>query len=55
VLLYDARESNRQATTFANVTVARVDLHIDWEGGFAPYSDVEERRFVRPRRTLTIP
>jgi hypothetical protein len=56
MLLYDARESDRQATTFANVTVSRVDLHIDWQGGFVPtYSAGEERRFIRPRRTLWHP
>jgi len=56
LLLYDARESDRQATTFANVSVSRVDLHIDWQGGFVPsYSVGEERRFIRPRRTLWHP
>jgi hypothetical protein len=55
-LLYDAKEADRQATTFANVTVSRVDLHIDWQGGFIPsYSAGEERRFIRPRRTLWHP
>jgi len=55
-LLYDANESDRQATTFGAVTVSRVDLHIDWQGGFVPtYSAGEERRFIRPRRTLWHP
>ncbi len=56
LLLYDARESDRQATTFEQVSVSRVDLHIDWQGGFVPsYSAGEERRFIRPRRTLWHP
>ena len=43
------RESDRQATTFEQVSVSRVDLHIDWQGGFVPtYSAGEERRFIRP-------
>jgi hypothetical protein len=33
-----------------------VDLHVDWQGGFIPtYSAGEERRFIRPRRTLWHP
>jgi hypothetical protein len=56
LLLYDAREMDRQATTFEQVSVSRVDLHIDWQGGFVPsYSVGEERRFIRPRRTLWHP
>jgi hypothetical protein len=56
MLLYDARESDRQATAFEQVSVSRVDLHIDWQGGFVPsYSAGEERRFIRPRRTLWHP
>ncbi len=56
MLLYDARESDRQATTFEQVSVSRVDLHIDWQGGFIPsYSAGEERRFIRPRRMLWHP
>jgi hypothetical protein len=56
LLLYDARELDRQATTFEQVSVSRVDLHIDWQGGFIPtYSAGEERRFIRPRRTLWHP
>jgi hypothetical protein len=56
MLLYDARESDRQAITFGTVSVSRVDLHIDWHGGFIPsYSVGEERRFIRPRRTLWHP
>jgi len=56
MLLYDARESDRQATTFEQVSVSRVDLHIDWQGGFVrSYSVGEERRFIRPRRTLWHP
>jgi hypothetical protein len=56
MLLYDARQSDRHATTFEQVSVSRVDLHIDWQGGFIPsYSAGEERRFIRPRRTLWHP
>jgi hypothetical protein len=56
MLLYDARESDRQATTFEQVSVSRVDLHIDWQGGFIPsYSAGEERRFIPPWRTLWHP
>jgi hypothetical protein len=56
MLLYDAREVDRQATTFEQVSVSRVDLHIDWQGGFVPsYSAGEDRRFIRPRRTLWHP
>jgi hypothetical protein len=56
MLLYDARECDRQATTFEQVSVSRVDLHIDWQRGFVPsYSTGEERRFIRPRRTLWRP
>jgi len=56
LLLYNARESDRQATTFDTVSVSRFDLHIDWQGGFIPgYSAGEERRFIRPRRTLWHP
>jgi len=56
LLLYDAKESDRQVTTFEQVSVSRVDLHIDWQGGFVPtYSAGEERRFIRPRRTLWHP
>jgi hypothetical protein len=55
-LLYDARESDRQATTFEQASVSRVVPHIDWQGGFIPpYSAGEERRFIRPRRTLWHP
>jgi hypothetical protein len=56
MLLYDATELDRHATTFDAVSVSRVDLHIDWQGGFIPsYSAGEERRFIRPRRTLWHP
>jgi len=56
MLLYHVRDSDRQATTFEQVSVSRVDLHVDWQGGFVPtYSAGEERRFIRPRRTLWHP
>jgi hypothetical protein len=56
LLLYDAREADRYATTFEQVSVSRVDLHVDWQGGFVPsYSAGEERRFIRPRRSLWHP
>jgi len=56
MLLYDARGLDRQATTSDSVSVSRVDLHIDWQGGFIPsYSAGEDRRFIRPRRTLWHP
>jgi hypothetical protein len=56
LLLYDARESDRQATTFEQISVSRVDLHIDWQCGFIPsYSAGEERRFIRPRWSLWHP
>jgi hypothetical protein len=56
LLLYDARETDRYATTFEQVSVSRVDLHVDWQGGFVPsYSAGEERRFIRPRRSLWHP
>jgi hypothetical protein len=56
MLLYDARESDRLATTFGTVSVSRVDLHIDWQGGFVPTSSAgEDRRFIRPRRMLWHP
>jgi hypothetical protein len=56
MLLYDDRDVDRRATTFEEVSVSRVDLHVDWQGGFVPdYSVGEERRFIRPRRTLWHP
>jgi hypothetical protein len=37
--------------SFATVTPSRFDLHIDWQGGFAPTFDTGEvDRFVKPRR-----
>lgn len=36
---------------FETVTPSRFDLHIDWQGGFAPTFDAGEvERFVKPRR-----
>ncbi len=49
-LLYDQEEAVRRDMTFARVNVSRADLHIDWQGGWAPsFTDGEERRFIRPR------
>jgi hypothetical protein len=37
--------------SFETVTPSRFDLHIDWQGGFAPTFDAGEvARFVKPRR-----
>jgi hypothetical protein len=37
--------------SFESVTPSRFDLHIDWQGGFAPAFDIGEvDRFVKPRR-----
>jgi hypothetical protein len=37
--------------SFETVTPSRFDLHIDWQGGFAPTFDAGEvERFVKPRR-----
>jgi hypothetical protein len=42
LLLYDARESDHQATTFEQVSVSRVDLHIDWQG--ASFQPIRQAR-----------
>jgi len=49
-LLYDRDEAERQRVRFETVSVSRADIHIDWQGGWAPsFTDGEERRFIRPR------
>ncbi len=49
-LLYDQSETVHREVAFATVTVSRADLHIDWQGGWAPtFTEGEERRFIRPR------
>jgi hypothetical protein len=41
----------RRLCDFENVTPSRFDLHIDWQGGFAPsFATGEVERFVKPRR-----
>ncbi len=55
-LLYDAKETNRDALRFETVAVSRADPHIDWQGGFVPtFTAGEDRRFIRPRRMLWHP
>ena len=51
-LLADQQPSEvRALCSFATVTPSRFDLHIDWQGGFAPNFDAGEvARFVKPRR-----
>ncbi len=49
-LLYDLVESDLRGMRFETVSVSRADLHVDWQGGWAPrFADGEERRFIRPR------
>jgi len=49
-LLYDLDEGDRRGMRFDSVSVSRADLHVDWQGGWAPsFADGEERRFIRPR------
>jgi hypothetical protein len=41
----------RALCSFVTVTPSRFDLHIDWQGGFAPTFDTGEvARFIKPRR-----
>jgi hypothetical protein len=51
-LLYDQMAGDvRALCSFETVTPSRFDLHIDWQGGFAPTFDAGEvERFVKPRR-----
>jgi hypothetical protein len=51
-LLFDQPEGNVLALcTFETVTPSRIDLHVDWQGGFAPTFDAGEvDRFIKPRR-----
>jgi hypothetical protein len=49
-LLYDQSETVHREVAFPTVSVSRADLHIDWQGGWAPtFTEGEERRFIRPR------
>src|SRR5689334_17065544 len=49
-LLYDQPDSALAAVRFETVAVSRADLHVDWQGGWAPsFAEGEQRRFVRPR------
>ncbi len=49
-LLYDQEDADWRGMRFETVAVSRADLHIDWQGGWAPsFTDGEERRFIRPR------
>jgi len=49
-LLYDQPDSALAAVRFDTVAVSRADVHIDWQGGWAPsYAEGERRRFIRPR------
>jgi hypothetical protein len=51
-LLADQKPSEvRALCSFATVTPSRFDLHMDWQGGFAPTFDAGKVvRFVKPRR-----
>jgi hypothetical protein len=51
-LLFDQPEGDvRALCTFETVTPSRVDVHVDWQGGFAPTFDAGEvERFIKPRR-----
>ncbi len=49
-LLYDQSETVHREVAFTTVSVSRADLHVDWQGGWAPsFTEGEERRFIRPR------
>jgi hypothetical protein len=49
-LLYDQADSAFAAARFETVSVSRADLHVDWQGGWAPsFAEGEQRRFIRPR------
>jgi hypothetical protein len=51
-LLHDQKALDvRAVCSFETVTPSRFDLHIDWQGGFAPTFDSGEvERFIKPRR-----
>jgi hypothetical protein len=51
-LLHDQKAGDvRAVCSFETVTPSRFDLHIDWQGGFAPTFDAGEvERFIKPRR-----
>jgi hypothetical protein len=49
-LLYDQPNSTLDAVRFDSVCVSRADVHVDWQGGWAPaFAEGEQRRFIRPR------
>src|SRR5260221_8604290 len=49
-LLYDQSDAALAAVRFETVSVSRADLHVDWQGGWAPsFAEGEQRRFIRPR------
>jgi len=54
-LLYDQDEADvRARISFRAAKLSRVDLHCDWQGGYAPTLDggsAELRRFMRPGKT----
>jgi len=54
-LLYDQDEADvRARVSFRAAKLSRVDLHCDWQGGYAPTLDggsQELRRFIRPGKT----
>jgi hypothetical protein len=51
-LLYDQEEALVQSScTFETVRLSRVDLHADWQGGWAPSAELGEGlRFIKPAR-----
>ena len=49
-LLYDQDEATiRQSVSFEGVKLSRVDLHVDWQGGWQP-SPSDAPNFVKPAR-----
>src|SRR5260221_11993172 len=51
LLTGQSERSVRALCAFETVTPSRFDLHVDWQGGFAPPFDAGEvERFVKPRR-----
>jgi hypothetical protein len=51
LLTGEVERSVRALCAFETVTPSRFDLHVDWQGGFAPTFDAGEvERFVKPRR-----
>jgi len=49
-LLYDQSDSALAVIRFETVSVSRADVHVDWQGGWAPsFAEGEQRCFIRPR------